>query len=540
MPTCWFVQAASLRHTLVPDGVSYLDIARACARGNWAALINGYWSPLYPLILSPVLGVIKPFPYRELAVVQYVNCGLLLVTLALFEYFLFWLRKFIETTSATALQDKPFSFALTESIGYSLFFWATLFMIPPSLVTPDVLVTASLLLSGAALLKIANGADGWFSFAMLGLSLGLGYLAKAVMFPVSFVIIGVSALYFGKRRRSIPRLVLSSVVFLTLSSPVIISLSGAKGRFTFGDTGAINYAEFVDGVKKGVHWQGGPAGSGIPKHPTRKLLSSPPVYEFGSPVGGTYPPWFDPSYWYDGVRPHVDVGGQLHVLRLGLDSYFQLFTRLGCLVAGFLFVLLCERRLGSFLKRILKTGFLWVPAFAAIILYSLVRVEDRFLPGFVILIWASAFAALRVSDSGCAVVRCVSVVVVLLLGVQVAWSSGHSVMRLASSTPFSEWEVAEQLRLSGIKRGDRIASIGLLNFDCYYAQLAGVCLVAEIPPEGIASFTAAGPDTKAHVLDLFRQVGAKAVLAADLPSEALAGGWKRIGNTGYCILVFDH
>lgn len=37
------------------DGVSYLDLASQYARGDLGALANGYWSPLYPMLLGGAL-----------------------------------------------------------------------------------------------------------------------------------------------------------------------------------------------------------------------------------------------------------------------------------------------------------------------------------------------------------------------------------------------------------------------------------------------------------------------------------------------------
>ena len=31
-------------------------------------------------------------------------------------------------------------------------------------------------------------------------------------------------------------------------------------------------------------------------HPVRKLFDAPPIYEFATPLKGTSPVWYDPSY----------------------------------------------------------------------------------------------------------------------------------------------------------------------------------------------------------------------------------------------------
>src|SRR6185369_13250535 len=40
------LQAWDRRYAMNPDGISYLDVADAYLRGDWAVAVNGYWSPL--------------------------------------------------------------------------------------------------------------------------------------------------------------------------------------------------------------------------------------------------------------------------------------------------------------------------------------------------------------------------------------------------------------------------------------------------------------------------------------------------------------
>jgi hypothetical protein len=41
---------------LNPDGVSYLDLANRVASGDWASLVQGYWSPFYPALIGILSG----------------------------------------------------------------------------------------------------------------------------------------------------------------------------------------------------------------------------------------------------------------------------------------------------------------------------------------------------------------------------------------------------------------------------------------------------------------------------------------------------
>jgi hypothetical protein len=90
------------------------------------------------------------------------------------------------------------------------------------------------------------------------------------------------------------------------------------GRLTFGDTGRVNYESYVDG---NALWF--PAGSAL-KHPVPRLVERPPTYEFRTPVGGTYPLWYDPSYWHEGLVPHFGGRGESKVLVRTLRKYVHL------------------------------------------------------------------------------------------------------------------------------------------------------------------------------------------------------------------------
>src|SRR5690348_8325193 len=58
------------RHTMNPDGISYLDVGDAYGRGDWGNALNTYWSPLYCWILEGALALVRPTPYWECAVVH--------------------------------------------------------------------------------------------------------------------------------------------------------------------------------------------------------------------------------------------------------------------------------------------------------------------------------------------------------------------------------------------------------------------------------------------------------------------------------------
>ena len=63
-------QAWASRQTIALDAVSYLDMGDAFLRGDWATAVNGYWNPLYGIVLSPALYVSTGSPALEYPIVH--------------------------------------------------------------------------------------------------------------------------------------------------------------------------------------------------------------------------------------------------------------------------------------------------------------------------------------------------------------------------------------------------------------------------------------------------------------------------------------
>ena len=58
-------------------------------------------------------------------------------------------------------------------------------------------------------------------------------------------------------------------------------------------------------------------------HPTREIFAAPATFEFKEPFKGTYPPEYDLTYWYQGVKPHVHIRQQIKVLASNLFYEFE-------------------------------------------------------------------------------------------------------------------------------------------------------------------------------------------------------------------------
>jgi hypothetical protein len=84
---CWIIQAVGNLQFVVPDGISYIEIAQSVRQGSVGDLIHGYWSPLYPTLIAGWLALLRPSMHYEILAVNCLNVVLLVMALWSFEYF---------------------------------------------------------------------------------------------------------------------------------------------------------------------------------------------------------------------------------------------------------------------------------------------------------------------------------------------------------------------------------------------------------------------------------------------------------------------
>jgi hypothetical protein len=567
-------QAWVSRDTIATDGISYLDMGDAAAHGHWGALVNGYWSPGYPAAIGLGLAAAHPAPEHEFAVMHAVNFAIFLFALASFEAFL----RALIAVNGSQRSLPPW---LLQIIGYLLFAWITLDLITVTVTSPDMFLATFVFLSTGILLRIAAGSVRWGTFVGFGGALGLGYYAKAPLFPLSFVFLVLGLIAGWKAGVPLRRSLLAVLAFAIVASPLVALLSIDKHRLTFGDSGKLNYAWYVDGASY-RHWQGdplgahsevaprwtaGPVSTGTPLHATRRILDNPSVYEFDGPVAGTYPVWYDPSYWNDGIRTPFDWRQEirkivtnvrfLYALTLNIHANqlignghaYLLFSPL--LAVVFLALLYLAVRRGGTLAFWPAAWMTVLPALAALGMYALVYCEPRHVAPFIALLYAGLFASVRIPGRAMAGRLVALAASALLLGVLLTVSLGvgktiyaatRDVVRaiLHQEVPTSEpWQVAQGFQQLGFGTGTRVASLDYANHDqVKWARLAHAKIVAEVFSDAFSTredaFWNADGATKARILDAFAKAGADVIVSRRIPQNApIPAGWQRIGSTRY-------
>ena len=522
LKTRWFFRCVAVsmavarivaaRNTIGPDPRAYMELARAILRHDWAMVPNAYWSALYPWLLAAASWVFKPSLRQEFPLAHALALPTYLVCIASFEFFWTTLLQFRDVSAERrGLSGTVIPAAQMWVLGYSLFLWMTIGGLI-LLINPDVCVTAVALAAAGLLIRIRNVPDATKSLHLwFGICLGLGYLTKAILFPMAFVFLGMMILVSGHpfQRRSLC-FAIATVAFLALATPQVVLISRAKGHFTFSDTGKISLA-WLNYHLPYRNWQGEPPGSGRPAHPTRKVYEHPAVYEFNGPLRASYPPWFDPSYWNEGLSPAFSLGKTaqhaIHeLLKLGLELLHPTAW-----VVGMLLIFL-----GSDPKKtwrgIAVYWYLLVISATAFSLYCLTLIESRYLVPWEILCWGALLAGVRLRKPNAPLYRWLTIAVSLaLIGAMLKLTYAGFIHPFPSdATP--EYKTAEGLLRMGVRPGTKVGAIGFDN-DAYWAYLARVDIVAEINTDETCLFWSEPPQIQNQVLEKFRQAGASVVVA---------------------------
>lgn len=532
------IHAWTGRYAMNPEGMSYLDVGDSFFRRDWTNAINAWWSPLYPWTIGIVLGVFKPSPRFEFPLVHVVNFGIFLVALAAFRFLLhelIRLRRSIASEGET-IPDWPLIL-----VAYPLFWWIAFEVETLYDVSPDLAVAACFFAIAGMLVRLAISSTST-NFAMLGLLLAVGYWTKAVLFPIAFVALALTFWWQRSDRRWRQGLALSAVIFLVVSSPLIVLLSKQKGRFTFGDSGRVNFAWNVSPRTQTRNWQGREPGSGTPVHPTRQLLARPPVFEFDGPVAGTYPPWTDPSYWNEGLQGHFQIRAEIDVLRTTIPSEVRLMFRdqPAFVVAVLAFALLGGTAWWIDLAR------LWpvlVLALTGMAIYLPLLENDRYLGGFVLVLFLLPLWAGQFLSQQKRAVTAISVAVFAVMALSTAdytlrvLTNHYAIPGVGPNSTLEDVTAAEQLWHLGLHPGDKVAVIGD-GTGAYWARLAKLRIVAEIMGmnHGSREFWNSPLEVKKDVFRAFAQAHAGNVIAA-CPAypPGVPEGWQPLPGTPYCI-----
>lgn len=501
-------QGYLLRNALSDDQAMYLDMARRMALGDWHAIFNGYWSPLYPFLLSLMMRIAPG--QSELVLFQFLH-----VLFFLFAITAFWLlyREIGIYCTATgewtlfAVVMLVLQTAWREPIG-----------------SPDVIVAGCMFLTARLVLILQRRPKHTLSYVALGLLLGSAYYVKAVLFPIGavvFVIVLIRSRHDFQVAGS--RLALAFAVFAIVAAPLITGISLRYHRLTYGEVGKITAAWFINGMPRYVNWVGDPIG-GTPLRPPHIVANNPTTFSFSG--AGTYPPWYEPTYWYEGYSVPFLIS---KAARTGLRGLVQTVRFPEMVLLYVLAIAAWPNR-----RRIYYLWPLLCLAAAPVIAYCFIVTQRRYISGSVAVAAVCLVPFIPVDRTA----RKLSLwLVTLLAAAAILRSQGRLNLQWPERENFA---LVAALRASGLKEGANVAIIGDSRLArpqvgaSYYglvnelwAWIAKFRIVGEISPEGAAEFDALDDQRKAEILGIFASNGAAYVIAVNHPPAEIRG-WTRV------------
>ncbi len=557
------------------DGMAYMDIADLMRSHHWAGVINAYWNPLYPFLLSIAQRVFHTTRLNELHAYYIVNYVIFLGSVAAMLLFVNALVKLRRRMTLSADQNPGAGHLLgldaLHLLGVALVVIAAQRELSMATVRPDALLQA-LMLAVFAMLLQSFASESLIYAPLMGFFLGLAYLAKSFAFVVAFLAIAIMMIFQAWVQRRKPARVIAAgalafIVFAAVAGPYIAALSQQKHRFDFGDSGALNYAWYVSGTVK-MHIEPDMAADfGSAKvnliHPEKQLLAHPGVYSYRAEPYGTYPAWFDPTYFHERVTPIFNAKRLVkRDTRNIVLSVRYLFNHPEAWILLAL-LLVCGARFGFLGSQTSlqhwRHSVFWLPPIALGLamwgIYGLVNIEERYVTLAYLVIVLPVFAALYISpridatgDSPwprrCATAM-IAVLAFLALGETFRIALEQRRDESAAGLPAAWYQpniygAAKGLNALGIGHGDDIACMGTIAClnDPYWMRLANVRVLTEVynPDATHLLEEFEGLPNRQQVEDVLKAQGAKVLVAAFDPGEMTgrtpaSAGWIRLGDS---------
>ena len=552
---CAFVAAAAHswthRYGLANlDAVSYLDTADAWRVAGWRTAMNGYWSPLYSWTLAAAMAVVRPSRALEYVLLHAVNLVLFVASIAACAR----LVRELLRDGADDGRDATITWSPRQlaTLAIVLWTWMALTQMVVWMESPDLLVAIATFAAAAMLVRLRRSmraADGF----LLGIALGFGYLAKAAMLPLSLVYLAAAA---ATARRRWTQLAFAVLGLALVAGPWIAALSVVKGRPTTGDVGRLSYIWFVGHSRDyphlwPKHWPRPDAlgSAGTARYEDLRLHDTPAVYDLSAHGGfdATYPPWHDPSRYYEGVSAAPTLRDQLRRLRISAGVVFEILTVnyrrpewVNPEVPVLAIILACWLAAAPG-RRWRAHWHLVAPAVATIGLYSLVYVSPRYLGAaiFVLLLGVIAGVRMPAQEHSVRLLRAAATVtttfiVMAVVAITILECAGGWIRLLRGEQDEYNvpWHIAEVVHAAGMGEGAPVAIVGNAQVASRWARLARVKIVAEVPPSDLVSF-AASADAAAAAVDAFTRTKARFVLAEKIP--AAMDGWRALEGTPYWV-----
>lgn len=541
-----------------PDSISYLDMSDGMIRNDWHTLINLTWSPLYPLLIGVAARIGHPSARWELPLVHLLNLAIFIGALAAFEFMMRQLIAILVPERSGPQSELPLlqRSYVWELLGYGVFAWTT-FCLAGSVrrVLPDLLVVTFVYLDAGIVLRILSRQRIAPWFVCLGVALGLGYYAKAILFPIGLLFMAVAVCAAGNLRKALLPALAMALTFFCIAAPLAAALSGLRRHLTVGESGHLNYAWRVSGQPSAFYLSppGFPQLKDPPNliHPEialygdqmpveRILHHSPDVLQFSPLMDSTYPPWFSPAAFASGLESTVALGDQIRAILNNLQlSAMALLLPIPLTWVAYLALFFGSAQNPGRWRCILRVWPILIVGISGLLLYIIVAVEPRYIAVFVALVLISLLCAIQYQRSN-RNPRLTTFATVFLIFSLAATAVGFVTYHIVhpprplQGSICEAYSVASELSKDGVRPGDTIAVIGDGESSMAVARLARVRIDVAIPPrEDLKFWRISDHRERKDVYDALRDAGAKFVISIEAPPANGFEEWRRVADTEF-------
>ncbi|MDZ4833649.1 MAG: hypothetical protein SGJ27_07695 [Candidatus Melainabacteria bacterium] len=502
------IQAWNYRFELFfGDSQQYFDMADYYSRGEFAKAVSLYWSPLYPMIAGLMFKLFPPQPYWAVFQFKFVNFVFLIATFLSYEFFFKqFYRYYIDVVVAGDPDRQVIDRNTLLFCGYALLVLFALAFGGVHQDTPDMINAALFFLSSGFLLKQLVKPTK-LDACLFGITLGIGYFCKAIMFAMSLIYIGLNFVF----KRNIACILITTICFALVAAPWVWTMSNKVGKFSIGESAKFVYINLVE--------ERDPLQAEGLVHPPRIIHTNPLIREYGDEVPGTCPFLYDLGYWTYGAVAHVKINDLIKVIASDLLYYFQTFLYIPCIILGY--VAIAGRTWPLPLKSLWKTAPIWTPTLGLCAQYALVNnvfmipYIDRYFIAAYPIAMLGILIAIRIPNDRAAnlIRRACLLTTILCVGIAFSTRFAFDVAELFKEKHHIWYDTAMALKKDGIKYGDRVAQLGgRLHRNTQFTEPEKLRITASVLQEEL--FWQQSKEQREEVMDALRKVGIRAVVYA--------------------------
>ena len=314
--------------------------------------------------------------------------------------------------------------------------------------------------------------------------------------PHGFCIHGGHIFTIRERRTATKFVALTFSIFALVSAPLFVAISRIAGRPTFSEAGRLNYSWNVNQVD----WDPLHNSVSLPPsafaHPMQIIHRHPNVIGFQKPDASTYPPWDDPFYWaprnVDRLFNPLQQWNTMnrYLIQFAVNRNMAPLWGLGLWSCLLFFIRpKCTRDMHV----LQRSSILLMPGIVALLIYSLVAIEPRYVGPFVVLIflgllpWIFFDSSISMLKRDAIVTQFFVAFMIVLVLAPAARVALHPVS--LEDGPL-HYRAAESLLSAGMLPDDALAVIDGPDTDgvIWSARLARLRVVGEMPTEEADDF----------------------------------------------------